>query len=275
MITQTTWRAVKQTPYVAGLFVWTGFDYLGEPAYPYPCNSSSFGIVDLCGFPKDVYYFYKSQWTTEPVLHLLPHWNWIEGQMIDVIAYTNCDVVKLYLNDKLVGEQAFAGSKVRYYTNQWDKFIDLGEDQKLSLDWKLPFVPGTLRAEGFKNGKLIATDVVKTAGDPAKIELTADRSNIQADGKDLSYITIRINDKKGTLVPNADNLIHFDIEGEGKIVGVANGDPISLEPAKGKQRRAFSGMCQVVIQSTNQKGNILLKASSLGLPDEKILLISN
>jgi len=275
MITQTTWRAVKETPYVAGLFVWTGFDYFGEPAYPYPSISSSYGIVDLCGFPKDVFYFYKSQWTSEPVLHILPHWNWIEGQLIDVIAYTNCDKVKLYLNDKLIGEQAFADTKIRYSTNQWDKIIDLGESQKLSLDWKIPFVPGVLRAEGFKNGKLIATDFVKTAGDPAKIELIADRSTIVADGKDLSYITIRIKDKLGTLVPDADNLIQFGIEGEGKIVGVANGDPISLEPAKGMQRRTFSGMCQVVIQSTGQKGNIILKVSSMGLPEEKISLNSN
>lgn len=275
MITQTTWRAVKETPYVAGMFVWTGFDYLGEPAYPYPCISSSFGIVDLCGFPKDVYYFYKSQWTSEPVLHLLPHWNWKEGQQIDVVAYTNCDAVKLFLNDKLVGEQAFADTKIRYYTNQWEKIIDLGEGQKLSLDWKVPFESGTLRAEGYKNGKLIATDVVKTASDPARIELTADRSVIQADGKDLSFITVRINDDKGTLVPNADNLVIFNIEGEGEIVGVANGNPVSLEPAKGKQRRAFSGMCQVVIQSTGKKGDIILKASSLGLPDEALTLTSN
>lgn len=275
MITQTTWRAVKETPFVAGLFVWTGFDYLGEPAYPYPSISSSFGILDLCGFPKDVFYFYKSQWTSEPVLHLLPHWNWKEGQLIDVIAYTNCEEVKLYLNDQLIGEQAFVNTNIKYKTNQWDKIIDLGEGQKLSLDWKVPFSPGTLRAEGYKNGKIIATDVVKTAFDAAKIELTSDRAVIQADGKDLSYLTIKIKDKDGTLVPDADNLIHFDIEGEGKIVGVANGDPISLEPAKGKERRAFSGMCQVVVQSTGRKGNITIKASSLGLPDTKTFIKSN
>lgn len=274
-ITQTTWRTVKETPYMAGLFVWTGFDYLGEPAYAYPSISSSFGIVDLCGFPKDVFYFYKSQWTSEPVLHLLPHWNWKEGQPIDVIAYTNCDEVKLYLNDQLIGTKAFANTKIAYKVKKWDEIVKVGEGQRLSLDWKVPFKPGTLRAEGFKNGKLIATDVVKTAGDPAKIELVADRSDIQADGKDLSYITVKIKDDLGTLVPTADNLVCFDIEGEGKIVGVANGDPISLEPAKGRQRRAFSGMCQVVVQSTNHKGNITIKASSLGLPDETIILKSN
>ncbi len=275
MITQTTWRAVKETPYVAGLFIWTGFDYYGEPIYPYPCISSSFGIVDLCGFPKDVYYFYKSQWTSEPVLHLLPHWNWKPGDTIDVVAYTNCESVKLYLNDQLIGEQAFANTKITYLTNQWEKVINLGEGQKLSLDWKVPFTPGTLRAEGFKNGKLIATDIVNTAGDASKIELTADHSLISADGTDLSYITIKIKDSMGNPVPNADNLIHFDLAGEGRIVGVANGDPISLEPAKGKERRAFSGMCQVVIQSTNKKGKITVKATSTGLPDEKIVLTSN
>ncbi len=275
MISQTTWRAVKETPYVAGLFIWTGFDYYGEPAYPYPCISSSFGIVDLCGFPKDVFYFYKSQWTKEPVLHLLPHWNWKEGQLIDVIAYTNCDEVKLYLNDQLIGRKAFAETRITYKSKQWDKVINLGEGQKLSLDWKVPYTPGTLRAEGYKNGKLIATDVVKTANDPAKIELVADRSSISADGKDLSYITVKIKDKEGTLVPDADHLIHFDLEGEGQIVGVGNGNPISLESAKGKERRAFSGMCQVVIQSSTKKGKIILKASSLGLPDEKITIMSN
>ena len=275
MITQTTWRAVKETPYVAGLFVWVGFDYYGEPAYPYPCISSSYGIIDLCGFPKDVFYFYKSQWTNDPVLHLLPHWNWKEGQIIDVIAYTNCDLVKLYLNDKLIGEQAFANTKIDYYTKQWDKIIDLGQGQKLSLDWKVPFSPGTLRAEGFKQGKLVATDVVKTAGDPAKIDLSADRSSILADGKDLSYITVKIKDNQGTLVPDADNLVHFELVGEGEIVGVVNGNPISLEPAKGKERRAFSGMCLVIIQGTGKKGDIRLKASSLGLADARISLKSN
>lgn len=274
MITQTTWRAVRETPYVAGMFVWTGFDYFGEPIYPYPCISSSFGIVDLCGFPKDVYYFYKSQWTSEPVLHLLPHWNWKTGDTIDVVAYTNCDRVKLFLNDQLIGDQPFADTKITYFTQQWDKIINLGEGQKLSLDWKIPFTPGTLRAEGYKNGKLIATDVVKTAGDAAKIELSADRRELSADGKDLSYIMVKVKDRSGIQVPNADNLIHFDLTGEGSIAGVANGDPISLEPAKGRERRTFSGMCQVVIRSNRKGGNIVLRATSPGLPDEEISLTS-
>jgi beta-galactosidase len=271
-ITQTTWREIKNTPYVAGLFVWTGFDYYGEPAYSYPSISASYGIVDICGFPKDVFYFYKSQWTKEPVLHLLPHWNWQAGQLIDVVAYTNCDEVKLFLNDSLISSQSFANSSTEYLTSQWDKVISLGVDKRLSLVWKIPFAPGILRAEGYKNGKLIATDKVITAGDPAKIELSADRSTISADGIDLSFIKVKITDRNGVMVPNADNLVHFSIEGVGKIVGVGNGNPISLESAKGSQRTAFSGLCQAVIQSTHKAGTIVLKASAIGLKEEKIII---
>jgi beta-galactosidase len=275
LATQTTWRAVKETPYVAGLFVWTGFDYLGEPPYPnFPCISSAFGIVDLCGFAKDVYYFYKSQWTDVPVLHLFPHWNWREGDLIDVIAYTNCDQVRLYLNGRLIGDQTFRNTKQSYSLKQWDTLIDLGEGEKLSLDWRVPFTPGMLIAQGLKNGKPVIADTVQTAGDACRVELTADRSIIHADGLDLSYITVRILDQVGVQVPDADHLVHFDIEGPGNITGVANGNPISIEPAKASERRAFSGMCQAVIQSTRQPGTITLKASSPGLREEKLILQS-
>jgi len=243
---------------MSGLFIWTGFDYMGEPApYEKEAVSSYFGIFDLCGFPKDAFYFYKSQWTKEPMVHLLPHWNWKEGQMVDVVAYTNCDEVRLTLNSQPLESK---------------NFLNTG---KLSLRWKVPFQKGILKAEGFRNGMLVATDVVKTAGDAAKLELTADRTAIRADGKDLSYITVKIADEHGTLVPGADNLVRFEIEGEGKIAGVGNGNPISLEPAKGTERHAFSGLGQVIIQSSGRKGNITLKASSLGLPDQKITINCN
>ena len=255
---QEAWRAVKNRPFISGTFIWTGFDYLGEPSpYEKSAVSSYYGVFDLCGFPKDSYYFYKSQWTKDPMVHLLPHWNWKSGQMIDVIAYTNCDEVRLFLNNQPLETKNFK------------------DVTKLLLRWKVPFMAGTLKAEGYKNGQLVATDFVKTAGDAAKIELLADRSNIYADGKDLSFITVKITDENKTMVPDADNLIHFEIEGEGKIVGVGNGNAISQEPAKGHERRAFSGMCQVIIQSTGKKGNILLRASSLGLPDEKIVISAN
>ncbi len=273
--TQTTWRAVKETPYVAGLFVWTGFDYLGEPGYPvFPCNSSAFGMVDLCGFPKDVYYFYKSQWTDEPVLHLLPHWNWQQGDSIDVVAYTNCDEVKLFLNDRFLGAQAFANTAMNYRTLQWDSVVCLGQGPKLSLSWKVLFEPGALVAEGWKDGRRIVTDVVRTAGAARQIALSADRPVVRADGKDLSFITVEIKDAQGTRVPTADPLLFFSLTGEGRIAGVANGNPISLEPSQGRQRRAFNGLCQVVLQSTGRAGEIVLTVSSQGLPDETLRIRS-
>jgi beta-galactosidase len=254
---EEAWLAVKERPYMSGMYIWTGFDYMGEPApYEKVAVSSYFGIFDLCGFPKDAFYFYQSQWKKDPMVHLLPHWNWKEGQIIDVVAYTNCDEVKLYLNNQPLETKNFSATK------------------KLSLRWKVPFTAGTLKAEGYKNGKLVATDIIKTAGEASKIELKADRTTIQADGKDLSYITVKITDEKGTLEPNADNLVHFEISGEGKIVGLANGNAMSLEPAKGHERRTFSGMCQVIVQSTGKKGDTILKAISLGLTDAKIIILS-
>lgn len=254
---EEAWKAVKSRPWMAGLYIWTGFDYMGEPApYEKTAVSSYFGIFDLCGFPKDSYYFYKSQWTKEPMLHLLPHWNWKPGQLVDVVAYTNCEEVKLYLNNQPLESKSFQTSG------------------RLSLRWKVPFVAGVLKAEGFLNGKLVATDIVRTAGEPAVIELTADRSMIEANGKDLSFVTVRITDENGTLVPDADNLVRFEIEGEGTIAGVGNGNAQSLEPAKGSERRAFSGMCQVVVQSGSMKGGITLKAHSPGLSGAELALKS-
>lgn len=252
---EEAWVAVKERPWMAGLYIWTGFDYMGEPSpYEKTAVSSYFGIFDLCGFPKDGYYFYKSQWTSEPVLHLLPHWNWKAGQTIDVVAYTNCDEVRLYLNNKPLETRNFK------------------ETKKLSLAWKVPYSQGVLRAEGYRDGKLVATDTVRTAGDPSNIELQPDRTSIRATGTDLSFVTVKITDENGTLVPEADNLVHFDIEGEGKIVGVGNGNAMSLEPAKGSERRAFSGMCLVVVQGTGKKGKIALKATSLGFPESNIII---
>ena len=254
---EEAWLAVKERPWMSGMYIWTGFDYLGEPApYEKTAVSSYFGIFDLCGFPKDSYFFYKSQWTKEPIVHLLPHWNWKAGQLVDVVAYTNCDEVRLSLNGQPLESKKLKDSK------------------KLSLRWKVPFAPGVLKAEGYLNGKLVTTDQVVTSGDAAKIELVADRKNLDASGKDLSFVTVRITDENGVLVPGADNLIHFELEGAGKIVGLANGNPMSLEPAKGSVRRAFSGMCLVVVQTTAKKGEIVLKASSPVLKECKMTLSS-
>ena len=250
---EDAWMQVKKRDYMSGLFVWTGFDYIGEPTpYNYPAVSSYFGIVDLCGFPKDPYYLYQSQWTTQPVLHLLPHWNWNTGDSIDVLAFTNCDEVKLSLNGQPLGSRVFTGT------------------DKIHLAWKVAFVPGTLKAEGYKNGKLIKTDEVKTAAAPAQIQLSADTDLIRANGTDLVFVTVKVTDAKGVLIPNADQLIHFEVDGPGKIAGVDNGNSISLEPHKASQRKAFNGMCLVVIQSNGKPGNIHLKATATGLEGKEL-----
>ena len=249
---EETWKVIKKYDFLSGMFIWTGFDYLGEPTpYTWPARSSYFGIIDLAGFPKDAYYMYQSEWTDKPVLHLFPHWNWNKGDTVDVWAYTNANEVELFLNGQSLGVQKKTGDA-------------------LHLMWRIPFSPGTLKAVGRKDGKEIATDEVKTAGKPAKIELSADRANIKADGKDLSFVTVKITDKDGTVVPHADNLVNFELSGNGSIVGVDNGLQTSHEPFKAKYRKAFNGLCLAVVQSTDKSGGIELKAVSDGLESATI-----
>ena len=253
---EETWKLVKKFDFVAGQFIWTGFDYLGEPTpYSWPARSSYFGIVDLAGFPKDAYYLYESEWTNKPVLHVFPHWNWKKGDTIDVWAYTNCEEVELSLNGVSLGIQKKSGDN-------------------LHLMWRVPYTPGTLKAVGRTNGKEILTQEIRTAGVPAKITLEADRSIITADGKDLSFVTVKVLDDKGTLVPQADNLIHFNISGEGKIIGVDNGLETDHNSFKLKERKAFNGLCLVVIQSNEKAGKITLNAASDGMKETTIELKS-
>jgi beta-galactosidase len=241
---EETWKPIKKYNFLSGQYIWTGFDYLGEPTpYSWPSRSSYFGIVDLAGFPKDVYYMYQSEWTKKPVLHLFPHWNWKQGDTIDVWAYSNCDEVELFLNGTSLGTKK--------------KNAD-----DLHLIWRLPYSAGTLKAIGRTGGKEILTQEIKTAGTPAKIVLESDRSTITADGRDLSFITVKVLDAQGTLVPYADNLIQFNISGEGKIVGVDNGLQTSHESFKVNYRKAFNGLCLAVIQSTEKAGRIILRATS-------------
>jgi len=253
---EETLKLIKKYDFLSGMFVWTGFDYLGEPTpYGWPSRSSYFGIVDLAGFPKDAFYLYQSEWTNKPVLHIFPHWNWDEGKKIDVWAYSNCDEVELFLNGKSVGTRKKIGDE-------------------LHLKWALTFSPGTLKAIGRKNGVEILTQEIKTAGAPAKIELEADRNVINADGDDLSFITVKVLDADGTLVPHADNLIKFKISGEGKIIGVDNGLQTSMESFKADFRKAFNGSCLAVVQSNEKPGQIILTATSEGLKDVSIAIDS-
>ena len=254
---EETLRAVKDAPWVAGEFVWTGFDYIGEPTpFPWPSVSSYFGIVDLCGFPKDRYYLYQSQWTEKPMVHILPHWNWkgFEGKEIPVWCYSNCEFVELFLNGKSLGEKKFSDTK------------------DLHLAWKVPYSPGTLKAVVKNNGKIICTDEVQTAGAPAKIVMTPDQKEINADGEDLSYVKIEIVDQQGRVCPNADNLVQFEIEGKGIIAGVGNGNSASHESFKADNRKAFHGLCLAIIQSKRNKGEIRLYAKSEGLQPAEVLI---
>jgi beta-galactosidase len=249
------WNLVKKNDFVSGMFIWTGFDYLGEPTpYVWPSRSSYFGILDLAGFPKDAYYMYQSEWTNKPVLHILPHWNWKTGQTIDVWAYTNCDEVELFLNGKSVGVRKKTGDE-------------------LHMMWRLTYEPGTLKAVG-KRGSNVLTEEVKTAGAPAKIVLQPDRKVISADGRDLSFITVKVLDDKGTLVPDAGNLVRFKISGEGKIAGVDNGSETDIETFKADHRNAFNGLALVVLQSTGKAGTITLEATSDGLEGSTVLVHS-
>jgi beta-galactosidase len=247
---ESTLKAVKSAPWVAGQFVWTGFDYIGEPTpFSWPSVSSYFGIVDLCGFPKDRYYLYQSQWTENLMVHIFPHWNWqgFEGQEIPVWCYSNCESVELFLNGKSLGEKKYSG------TND------------LHLAWQVPYTPGTLQAVAKNKGNTICTEEIQTTGSPAKLILTPDRREINADGKDLSFVKVEVVDEQGRICPNADNLINFKIEGEGIIAGVDNGNPISHEYFKADVRKAFHGLCLVVIRSKHEDGQIRLSVESDGL----------
>lgn len=202
-------------PFLSGLFFWTGFDYRGEPhPFGWPQVTSQSGIVDLCGFPKDMFYYLKSWWAEEAVLHIFPHWNWKgkEGQEINVWVYSNCDEVELFLNTKSLGRKTMPHNS--------------------HLEWMVNYEPGTLLARGYNNSKEIITDKVETTGEPASIKLIQDRSTIKADGEDVSVVTIQVNDSKGRFVPTAENEITFSLQGPGKIIGLGNGDPSSHEPDK-------------------------------------------
>jgi beta-galactosidase len=239
--------------HVSGMYIWTGFDYIGEPTpYPWPARSSYFGIIDLAGFPKDVYYLYQSVFTDKPVLHIYPHWNWKQGDTVDVVGYyNNADEVELFLNGKSLGKQ----------TKQGDE---------LHVKWRVPFAAGTLKAVSTKNGKVVLKTETKTASDPYRLIIKADRSSINADGKELSFIEVNIVDKNGVPVPYAKNLVKFSVSGQGFIAGVDSGDPVSMESFKSNQHTALNGKVLCIIQSNGKKGSISLTASADGLQSSTI-----
>ncbi|MDF2190436.1 glycoside hydrolase family 2 TIM barrel-domain containing protein [Paraflavitalea sp. CAU 1676] len=254
---ETTWKIIKKHPFLSGLFVWTGFDYLGEPVpYPWPARSSYYGIVDLAGFPKDVYYLYQSEWTNKPVLHVFPHWNWQPGQVVDVWAYYNqADEVELFLNGRSLGVQRKNGDD-------------------LHVMWRVPFEAGELRAVSRRGGETVLEKTIKTAGKAFRLELIPDRKIIHADGKDLSFITIRILDEKGSIVQDADPSIKVNLTGNGSLAAMDNGYQASLESFKGKEHKAYHGLCLAIIQSGRVGGDITIEATAAGLQGGSVTIRS-
>lgn len=243
---EQTWDVVKHTPYVGGQFIWTGFDYIGEPTpYGFPARSSYFGIIDLAGFPKDSYYLYQSEWTNRKVLHLFPHWNWIEGQTIDMWCYYNqADEVELFVNGKSQG--------VRRKAHYGETLPDATEYHVM---WRVKYEPGEVRVVARKNGKQVGEETIRTAGAPDHLRLSLDYQ-----GKTTTFVNVEVVDKDGNLCPNAENQVFFSLDGKAEILGVDNGSPFSMERFKDNKRKAFFGKCLVVVKG---KGVLTAKAVDL------------
>jgi beta-galactosidase len=243
------WKIYGTRDYLPGGFAWTGFDYRGEPTpYGWPSISSQFGIVDTCGFPKDDYFYYKAWWGEETMLHLFPHWNWDErfGEPIPVWVHSNADEVELFLNGKSQGSQ-----KVQPLTH---------------LEWKVKYEPGVIEARGSKGGKVVVTEKRETTGGPESIKLTADRTEIDANGEDIAILRVEVLDKDGRLVPTAGNMISFKVTGAGALIGVGNGDPNCQESDKEPKRSLFNGLAQVIVQATKNPGTIEIEAYTENWP---------
>lgn len=243
-------KPLLKYPFLSGMYIWTGFDYLGEPTpYPFPARSAYFGIVDLAGFPKDVYYLYQSLFTDKDVLHVFPHWNWKAGEKIDIWAYYNhSDAVELFLNGKSLGVRHKQGDDLHV---QWDS---------------VAFVPGTLKAVSRMKGKVVKIQEIHTAGAPYKIVAIADRDTIQANNDDLSFVKIKVLDKAGNLVPRADNLLHFRLEGDAEIAALDNGRETDLTPFSNKEsRQSYNGLALAIIRAHNRTGKLKLFVSAQGL----------
>ncbi|MEK7474756.1 MAG: beta-galactosidase GalA [Candidatus Coatesbacteria bacterium] len=247
--TQYCWWMVATRPFVAGTFVWTGFDYRGEPSpYDWPCINSHFGFLDTCGFPKDDAWYYKAWWGTSPSVHVFPHWNpdgKTAGKPVNVRCYANTDEVELFVNGTSAGKKKILPQS--------------------RVDWEVPYTPGSLVVKGFTKGVEVASETTETTGAPAAVRLVADRATLKADREDVSVVRVEIVDAKGRVVPVADNEVSFSVAGVGRIIGVGNGNPSSHEPDKAARRKAFNGLCLVLVQSTAQPGTATLTATAPGL----------
>ena len=250
------WQTIADRPFVAGGYVWTGFDYKGEPTpFGWPDINSNFGIMDECGFPKDAYYYYQSWWCDQPIVHVFPHWNWPgqEGKPIDVWVHSNAVKVKLTLNNVSLGVKNMPRNG--------------------HLQWTVPYAPGRLTATGYDaNGKILATDAVETTGVPIQIKLRPDRVTMNADGEDVILITAAFLDAKGRVVPYANGNVTFTANGAGVVVGVGNGDPSDHDPDRAAHRKAFHGLCLAVVQAKERGGKITFTANAPGLKSAVVTL---
>ena len=269
-------------PYCIGEFVWTGFDYLGEPTPYYsdwPNHSSMFGIIDLAGIPKDRYWLYRSRWNPEAeTLHILPHWNWEgrEGEVTPIFVYTNHPSAEVFINGKSQGMRTKDTTVTAYNSADSASIAGLKRQSRYRLMWMdTVYEPGTVKAVAYDaDGNPVAEKEMHTAGKPYRIELSADRDTIMADGKDLSFVTVKVTDKDGNLCPLADNEIVFKVSGRGRYRAGANGDPTSLEPFQRPRMKVFSGMMTAIVSSTEEPGEIILEATSKGLKKAVIRLSS-
>lgn len=252
------WADYVDCPYLGGIFAWTGFDYRGEPTpiYKWPSVTSHFGIMDMCGFPKDGYYAYKAAWNEKPVVHVFPHWNWPDniGKTMKVMGFTNCEEVELLVNGKTMGRKS-----VKPYER---------------MEWEVTYQPGYIEARGYRKGRLVAKERTETTGTARNIVLKSDVPALKADGQDVAIINVAVTDGKGRVVPTADNRMEFAISGPGRIIGTGNGCPSSTEPDKAPRRKAFNGYCQVLVQSDTTDGAITVTVTSQGLKPATIRLDS-
>jgi beta-galactosidase len=252
------WRFVDTRPWLAGGFVWTGFDYRGEPSpYGWPNIGSQYGVIDLCGFPKDTFFYYQSWWTGKPVLHLFPHWNWpgLEGQEVAVWVHSNLDRIELFHNGRSLGAK------------------DVVKDQHLA--WNVKYAPGAIEARGYKDGRQVMSAKRETTEPAAKLVMCPDRTEIAADGEDVATFAVEVQDAQGRVVPVTDNEIAFKVNGPGRLIGVGNGDPTSHESDIGSSRKAFSGLCMAIVQSAKSPGTVTVEATSPGLAPASVTINSN
>lgn len=247
---EATWRRIAETDYVAGGFVWNGMDYRGEPfPFDWPVVTAQYGLLDTCGFPKDHYYYYRSRWSDEPLVHLFPHWNRAGkeegGAAVEVRSFSNCDSVELFVGGESRGRK--------------------DRDPHSSLSWEVAYEPGVLEAKCYRNGEVVAETRRETTGEPAALALEPDRARLYADGEDVSLVRVSVLDRQGRIAPTAANRIRFRLEGPGEILGVGNGDPSSHEADRGNERSAFNGLALVIVRAAKRPGVITLTADSPGL----------